>query len=269
MIVKKRYAPIQLLGLEALIRRSSSVTDVMNTDLHKWQIGYRGECSIHYYLNQLDGFMILHDLRLPAEPSGFFQIDSLLLSKYGIIILEVKNFHGVIQFNEQSHQVLRILNDKEERIPNPLIQASRQQAQLDSFLIRNGLPSLPVSAYVVYSSPLTIFRTSHAKVIHAEAIPVQLESYKQKAKREYLTRTQMEHISSLLMGANKTFVPDLLKKYGLSSKNIQNGVHCTHCNKLTMIRPSRIRKWTCQNCYFSSQNAHIPTLQDYAVLFQA
>ncbi|MDQ0205305.1 nuclease-related domain-containing protein [Alkalicoccobacillus murimartini] len=268
MILKKRAAPIQLLGLEAIMRRSKYVTDEMRSAMSKRQIGFKGECSIDYYLDQLTHFLILHDLRLPAKPYGYVQIDTLLLCKQGMIILEVKNYQGVIQFDKDSHQVLRILHEKEERIPNPLIQTSRQQNQLDSFLVQNGWPSLPISTYVVYSSPLTLLRYAPSRVIHAEAIPLEMDTFLKKTKREYLSQKQIEQVASLLSHSHLPASSNQLKLFGLDSTSIQSGVHCIQCNKLTMTRPRRIRKWTCENCSFTSKYAHIPTLQDYALLFQ-
>ena len=78
---KKRAAPIQLLGLEAIMRWSKYVTDEMRSAMSKRQIGFKGECSIDYYLDQLTHFMILHDLRLPAKPYRYVQIDSFTRRK--------------------------------------------------------------------------------------------------------------------------------------------------------------------------------------------
>ncbi|MEN0642895.1 nuclease-related domain-containing protein [Alkalicoccobacillus gibsonii] len=191
MNIRTRRVPLQLLGLEALVRRVVNPNEMVEADLKKWKSGYSGERSLDYYLNQLDDFLILHDLRLFTDSYTYFQLDTLLLSKYGLVILEVKNYQGRITFNDENHQVLRNLHQVEERILNPLLQASRQKIELEQFLIRQGWPTLPITYYVVYSSPQTILNTSSHKVIHAEALPSKLSQYVQSARKECLTTNQM------------------------------------------------------------------------------
>ncbi|TSB45799.1 nuclease-related domain-containing protein [Alkalicoccobacillus porphyridii] len=275
IIVKKRSVPNQLLRLEAFIRRSSHTPDKVVADYTKRKLGYQGECSIDFYLSMLppNQVSIMHDLRLHSERNGYFQLDTLLLTPQGLIILEIKNYQGTLYFDEYSHQVTRVLNEKEERIANPLLQVSRQRSHLHSHLISHGLPSLPIHTFVVFSSPLTILRsrssqqTLSPKIIHAEAIPTQVESYVQKGKQKYLTLKQIQEIATLL---NNNHQPDLsnnLTSFNLN-KVIKKGVHCPQCNQIAMHREPRIQNWKCAHCNNISKVAHIFTLQDYALLFQ-
>lgn len=267
MNIKTRGVPLQLLGLEALMRRVVNPNEMVEADLKKWKSGYSGERSLDYYLNQLDDLLILHDLRLSTDSYTYFQLDTLLLSKYGLVILEVKNYQGRITFNDENHQVLRTLHQVEERIPNPLLQASRQKIELEQFLIRQGWPTLPISYFVVYSSPQTILNTSSHKVIHAEALPSKLSQYVQSARKECLTRIQMNQLATGLKKFHQPPQLKLLQKYNVNPAAIRPGVHCPKCNKLKMAREPRYRKWTCSHCAHQSNSAHIPTLQDYALLF--
>ncbi|MEK4564319.1 nuclease-related domain-containing protein [Alkalihalobacillus sp. FSL R5-0424] len=267
MNIKTRGIPLQLLGLEALVRRVVNSNEMVEADLKKWKSGYSGERSLDYYLNQLDDFLILHDLRLSTNSYTYFQLDTLLLSRCGLVILEVKNYQGRITFNDENHQVLRTLHQVEERIPNPLLQASRQKIELEQFLIMQGWPTLPISYFVVYSSPQTILNTSSQKVIHAEALPSKLRQYVQSTRKECLTTNQMNQIGNVLKQSHQPPQLNLLQKYNVAPPSIRTGVHCPKCSKLVMTREPRYRKWTCAHCAYQSSSAHIATLQDYALLF--
>lgn len=244
MNIKTRGIPLQLLGLEALVRRVVNSNEMVEADLKKWKSGYSGERSLDYYLNQLDDFLILHDLRLSTNSYTYFQLDTLLLSRCGLVILEVKNYQGRITFNDENHQVLRTLHQVEERIPNPLLQASRQKIELEQFLIMQGWPTLPISYFVVYSSPQTILNTSSQKVIHAEALPSKLRQYVQSTRKECLTTNQMNQIGNVLKQSHQPPQLNLLQKYNVAPPSIRTGVHCPKCSKLVMTREPRYRKWT-------------------------
>ncbi|MBU8771105.1 nuclease-related domain-containing protein [Cytobacillus oceanisediminis] len=141
MIIKNRLIPIRIRQNEALIRRIPAAHPQRSTiegDLAKRRVGYRGEQSLDYYLSHLPDkeFTILHDLRL-FNGSTYFQIDTLILSPYFALIIEVKNILGTLLFDETFNQFIRTRNEKEEGFPNPLIQAKRQKTQLKTWLIQN------------------------------------------------------------------------------------------------------------------------------------
>lgn len=81
--------------------------------------GYRGEQSLDYYLGFLTNYFILHDLRLP-DRDHHFQLDTLLISPYFILILEVKNISGTLIFDDHFKQLIRVTPEKEEGFgPDP------------------------------------------------------------------------------------------------------------------------------------------------------
>jgi len=131
LIIKNRLIPIRIRLNEALIRRIPAAHPQRSTiegDLAKRRAGYRGEQSLDYYLSHLPDkeFTILHDLRL-FNGSTYFQIDTLILSPYFALIIEVKNILGTLLFDETFNQFIRTRNEKEEGFPNPLIQAKRPE----------------------------------------------------------------------------------------------------------------------------------------------
>lgn len=125
MIVKDRKKPIKLKMAEALLRRlpqqhfkRREIAD----EYKKRLAGYNGEQEMDYFLKELDeNFIIINDLRLNNQ-GVYFQIDSLILSKKEIIILEAKNISGTLYFDRKFKQLVRILDGKEEGFRDPLSQ---------------------------------------------------------------------------------------------------------------------------------------------------
>lgn len=276
MILNERKKPLEIQKLETLIRRLPDRHPKMKqiqAELARRKAGYRGEQSLDYHLTFLDQnkYLILHGLRLANEENRHFQIDTLILSPRFFLISEVKNISGTLYFNSTTNQVIRILNGKEEAFSDPILQANRQQLQLQSWIVKNKLPQIPIVELVVNSNPTTIIRTDpqnkhiFEKIIHAETIIPKIESLNQTYKRDVVTLAELKRISRIMIKQNKPTDPDLLKLFQIESSDIQTGVQCPKCSANPMNY--YWGKWTCPSCCATVKNAHISALHDYALLF--
>ncbi|MGE6260368.1 nuclease-related domain-containing protein [Heyndrickxia sporothermodurans] len=131
MIIKSRGLPIRILKGEALQNRlpknHEKPADI-ERDLKKRWKGYRGEQSLDYFLQFLPRgkYLIFHDLRLKGE-QNFFQMDTLILSPFFALIIEVKNYSGTLIFDTELNQFTRINHqNKEEGFQDPIARARRQ-----------------------------------------------------------------------------------------------------------------------------------------------
>lgn len=101
MIVKYREQSPEFIQLEAMERRlppSHHKKELIQEEIIRRKRGIRGEKEIAYPLSFLDDqHRILHYVRL-QDQNGFFQMDTLVLCKSHILILEVKNWYGSIFF---------------------------------------------------------------------------------------------------------------------------------------------------------------------------
>jgi hypothetical protein len=80
-----------------------------------------------------DEYIRFHDVIVPA-PNGTTQIDHLLLSRFGIFVIETKNINGWIFGNEKSKQWTQSLYGKKYKFQNPLHQNYRHTKALASYL---------------------------------------------------------------------------------------------------------------------------------------
>ncbi|MCP3740451.1 nuclease-related domain-containing protein [Rossellomorea sp. BNER] len=273
MIKKEREIPIRIQKLEALQRRlppSHPKVQQIKEDYLKAMAGYRGEQSIDYYLSLLNTkkYTIFHDIRLPFKDT-FFQIDTIIMTPYYILLLEVKNISGTLYFDEKFQQLIRTVNGKEEAFPDPLTQVNRQTAQMMNWLSNHKISPVPVESLIIISSPYTIIKASNhstlqKKVIHSANLLEKINVFEKVHQHQSLTNKELKKISTLLIKNHEKENLDILKKYDIHRSELLNGVHCPKCLAIPMQR--LYSAWKCQSCQAVSKEAHIYSLNDYAHL---
>ncbi|QHS23543.1 NERD domain-containing protein [Virgibacillus sp. MSP4-1] len=274
MIVKQREMPLiipQLQALDYRLPEQHLKRPIIRGELSKQIIGYQGEKSVDYQLSHLplNKYYILHNLRLPDNKS-FFQIDTLLLSYYYILNMEIKNFGGSIYFDDHFGQVIQTQNGKEKALPDPIYQINRQELQLEKWLRRHNFPFVPIESIVVFGNANTTIKAepgspAFEKVMHSAKILKKLEEFDQKYKYASLKRNQVQSISDTLIKEHTPKRQDILRKYSISESEVIKGTRCPRCSAVPIQRQKR--KWICHKCGFSSKKAHLDSLQDYALLF--
>ncbi|WP_160141759.1 nuclease-related domain-containing protein [Salicibibacter halophilus] len=268
MIIKERTAPVQIPALEALSRRlprNHPKQAVIRGDLRKREIGYRGECSLDYYLEQLpDFFKQFRGIRL-----GSFQIDTLLVSQTCIVIVENKHFAGNIRFEERIQQFTRTLNGQTQSYSHPLPQVRRHQHLLSRWLDERGWATLPIHPLVAFTYPSSVISSEKPQpfIIRAEFLPEKVLSIAENHSAHILTESHLHLLSEQLKLAHKEPEYDPLSSYGIKPSELLTGVHCPRCNHLPMQRTSR-SGWHCKRCTRKHLTAHVESLRDYRRLFK-
>lgn len=275
LIRKERTIPIEIVVLEALIRRlqpDHPKFPLIQVELAKRKKGYRGELSLNYYLDLIDTpeFLILHDIRL-LESKTFFQIDTLSITPHFILILEVKNIAGTLYFEDESNQMIRTVNNEEEGMANPILQAKRHSRQLTNWLKQRKLPILPLENLVIVSDPKTIIKASRSsifsKVMHSANLPFAFEKIRNRHTKEALTMKEMRKIAATIEKHHTPKPPGMIKKFSIIHSDIQKGVLCPKCLALPMSRKKGF--WACPKCHTNSSDAHIEALEDYSKLINS
>ncbi|WP_203362848.1 nuclease-related domain-containing protein [Bacillus sp. REN10] len=271
MIVKQRIEPLSLQQLQVLERRlpphhvkKEAVVDCLT----KEAAGYKGEKSLDYPLSLLppNDYQIFHDLRL-FEQMNYFQLDTLIVTRQFLLILEVKNYYGTLIFDSNFHQMTRLADGKEEGFPDPLLQVNRQKEQLKRWLSRHGYEDLPIQTFVVISQPRTIIKASAQvaeRIIHSASLPLKIQQLEMKHPFPIIDFQHLSNLSHQLLNSHCPLRTDILKKFHISPSELITGVQCPSCSSLPMIR--RQRKWFCPRCEHTSKDAHLSALKDYSLL---
>ncbi len=180
--------------------------------------------------------------------------------------LEVKNIAGTLHFDNKKNQLIRTIEDKVEGLPDPFLQVFNQKIQLEKWLLQNKFPRMPLEHLVVISNPSTIIKTTQyiPELIHNGNIPLKVQQLTQRYKFEHLPTKELKKRSSRLLKKHTPADPDILKLFSINQSELLRGVFCYQCSTVGMKRLSA--KWECPSCHFSSKDAHLETLQDYALL---
>jgi hypothetical protein len=243
----------------------------VETDLAIRWAGYRGELQSDYYLNELPekDYYIFHDLRYPSGQTHF-QIDSLILTPYFALHLEIKNISGTVSFNENFSQIIQRKNDIEKGYQDPISQASSHQKKLKNLIESWGISELPLVNLVVFGNPSTILRagTNRAqisrKVCFAFELVERIESIKKVYRDEKIGPKSIEKLCKNLLIYNTPKCFDPLKYYSISPSDVITGVICPACSFFGMLR--KRGSWICQKCNCKSKDAHVQAILDYLLL---
>ena len=110
-----------------------------NSQDPKVRAGEEAEKQMAFYLQRAFGkpkdFFVLNDLRI-VHDSDIAQIDHLIVSRFGLFIVESKSVHGTIIINKQK-EWSRTYNNKPEGMRSPVLQAEEQGKVLKELLRAN------------------------------------------------------------------------------------------------------------------------------------
>ena len=110
-----------------------------NSQDPKIRAGEEAEKQMAFYLQRTFGktkdFFVLNDLRI-VHDSDVAQIDHLIVSRFGLFIVESKSVHGTIIINKQQ-EWSRTYNNKPEGMRSPVLQAEEQGKVLKELLRAN------------------------------------------------------------------------------------------------------------------------------------
>jgi len=127
--------------LENLLKKSQSEKQkvLIKQDLQALKNGYEAEKQnayyIDFYLNDSKNLVVLHDIRI--EHNGqTAQIDHILISRFGIELLESKSFTGETTINNDLSISVKY-NGKNKSFENPIEQSKRHAKILDEFIAKN------------------------------------------------------------------------------------------------------------------------------------
>ncbi|WP_261131873.1 nuclease-related domain-containing protein [Bacillus sp. Marseille-Q3570] len=252
MIMKERTEPRKIDKLEAQLRRLSYLHPqypLIEKELAMCKAGYRGEQALDYHLEYLPekDYYIFHDLRL-FDTRYYFQIDTLIVTPYFMLIVEVKNIAGKIRFDE-FNQMVRTRDGTEEGLPDPFLQLQWLSRKLAEWLKINNLPSLPIDHIVVISRSSTIVEVSEytpEKLTLSANLPFKIEALRKTFPREVYSKKQLRKLSKLLVKKHTPQDPDVMKQFKIEPVELLTGVYCAECKTMTMERNHG--RWICSNC---------------------
>lgn len=141
--------------------------------------GWFGEKTLSYYLKLLSPkeYKVLNDVILSTD-SGTTQVNHIIVSLYGVFVIEAKTYTGSISGSEKSSQWSQNIDGKKTRLVNPLQQNHANVQAIKARLRRfSEVPIIPIVAF----SPKCVLKvntTSH--VVYFDKVNIIIRSYTNK-----------------------------------------------------------------------------------------
>ena len=271
MIIKKFSKSIQIEAMELLLRRlhvDHPLYEKVRKDIHATSAGDFGEQIILKEIEQLrlpyDNH-VYHKLLLRSEST--FELDILVITPFGAIILEVKNIVGELEFQENPSQIIqRKENGEINKYPCPATQLNDYKYQLSQFLNDHNIP-IPIDGAVIFASRKSFVSTStnKARILYKNEIRPYLR--KLQTQKQLLNIEEMEKLRRIILKKNDpfTFLP-LTKYFSINPNELIKGVECPKCQFIGMKKIKRT--WECPKCKGKDQNAYQGALATYFLLYK-
>lgn len=251
-----------------------------NSQDSKVRAGEEAEKQMAFYLQRTFGklkdFFVLNDLRI-VHDSDVAQIDHLIVSRFGLFIVESKSVYGTITINKQQ-EWSRTYNNKPEGMRSPVLQAEEQGKVLKELLranteqllskllgtIQKGFGYCPVNIFIAISDNGIIDRKTVIKELFkadqiSKAIDDKLKVLKKassllsfsidtgwfisekeaEAVAQFLLRRHQPKVKTDVSISNEIKPQSSIVKPEIEKAFIPKvGVICPKCNQHKLIRKS-------------------------------
>jgi hypothetical protein len=267
LLIVKPFAPSSLtLGLQALVRRLHPSHPRFTTLQQELKIKEAGDFAEHYILKELEKLPqlsdchIFHNVMLPTVLP--MQIDILVITSSGIIILEIKNIRGTVHFKNDPRQLIRTLDTGEIQVfTHPEIQLEQYIQAMHHFLSKQDIVIPIYGATVFPFNNVEIHREGEGlPIVMGRELPMYL--HRLIAKNEGIATTEITNIILSQLQHRKPY--PLCRYYQIDPNVLQRGVFCENCGHFGMEKLKRT--WLCQRCQHQCTDAHIQALKDYYML---
>lgn len=213
--------------------------------------GSVGEFKVNTRLNFLGNeYISLNDILIKSSNGNTSQIDELVLSEYGIFIIETKNYKGWIFGNEKSENWTQVIFKEKHTFRNPI-----KQNWSHVYALKNVLSEFPNIHYfpiVVFTGDATLKGIeSTVPVIYSNRLN---STIKNLSSEKCLSQTEVEKIKSILESveitekmARKEHVKNI--KQNIVEKQLKmESLICPRCNGELKLRNGRNGKfYGCSN----------------------
>lgn len=214
--------------------------------------GWFGEKNISNRLEKLesDKYIVLKDLLVKTKNGNTSQIDHLVISVYGVFVIETKNYKGWIFGNEKSDKWTQVIYNRKNQFRNPIKQNWSHIYALKSILKDySNLRYVPV---VVFAGTAVLKNiVSNVPVIYDYEIRNFITEY---PVEKCITFEEVQRIASILQGKNiedketrKTHVQNIHRTVIERQLKMENLI-CPRCNGELKLRNGKPGKfYGCSN----------------------
>lgn len=204
----------------------------------EWR-GQIGEDDVKRILSYLpkEEYIVLNDVLLPSN-NGMTQLDHVVVSLYGIFVIETKNYSGTIYGNPNSQQWTQYSHGQKYSFHNPLFQ---NQVHVDAILKKTHVYSRDIIPLVVFTGSATIKAEQCSAVINIEHLFETIKKYREKVFRP----DQIDYYARIIDYAIEETEENKREHIrSVQKRNIQREIKttsgiCPQCNGRLILRRSK------------------------------
>ena len=159
--------------------------------------GKRGEKAAAWYLHRLPSeYRVYSDIMLPTN-YGTTQIDHIVISPYGVFVIEVKNMQGIISGHENSESWTQNIYGHRYDMRNPVKQNMAHIIALKS--VYKGLLKMPIVSIVAFGHEAKLNVTvDNSAIVHIGQLTQVIRQY----GVVYLDREEVSKYCAAIEAAN-------------------------------------------------------------------
>ncbi len=212
--------------------------------------GRLGEASINFLANRLlnpNVYHLIPDVTL-ATPDGTTQIDHVIVSRYGIFVIETKNYKGWIYGGEGDAKWTQVIYKRKERFQNPLRQNYKHTKTLSDL---TGIPHDCFNSVVVFVGDSRFKTEMPANVVHIRDFVRHIKTYQAPIIQDNQVPEIVEVIREWGAAVNdeqkRQHVKNLRRNHRPVSLDAESPA-CPRCGETMVFRTSRkdgSRFWGC------------------------
>jgi hypothetical protein len=221
------YIIIAIIVILVILRRSSKFK------------GFRGEQKVKRKLNWLpkDKYIVLNDVTLRTA-KGSTQIDHVVVSIYGIFVIETKNYTGWIFGTEHGEKWIKNMYGNKYDFYNPLKQNYAHMKALEEKLDINKNNFIPI---VAFSDRCTLKVNTKQPVIYMSQLLSEINRYKDCK----IKLSEIKDISERILTLNaasqdlrSSHAKTIRKNIREDNRKIRQGI-CPKCSGLLVRRSGK------------------------------
>ena len=194
--------------------------------------GSIGERKVSKALNTLDNneYKVINNVMIRTE-RGTTQIDYVVISVYGIFVIETKNYKGFIFGNENDDRWKQVIDKRSYKFRNPIMQNYGHVASLRKRL--NLDKDLLVVSLIAFTNRASLRLNTQTPVKYDNNIVNYIKSYREKVISEnYIMRLYYDLLMSNI--AFKDTRKEHLENIRMNLRNMENSIRnnvCPRCGK--------------------------------------
>ncbi len=244
-----------MIKVETIEKRGSNMESLINTFITSWYIwvliilvfiyrlflpkikGLFGEKSVAFFLSRLDPdkYKVINNIMLQTG-SKTTQIDHIVVSNYGIFVIETKNYKGWILGNEYDDYWTQVIYKRKEKLRNPIkqnyghIQALKQA--LDEY------DSINYVSIITFTTQADLKVKTKTEVVYTINLSKTINEYNKKT----ISNSDKEKIYKKLLSLNidnkekrKAHVKTIHNDIAEKNKKIDSDI-CPRCGGTLVTR---------------------------------